>query len=128
MLSHTTLIEYAIRFLSLERIFYEGSDIITSNAFDNCESLNVTCVSPDYKSTSFCGRNVSSSDKCRKYQSMFNHCFKAVYINDDLIQKLRNNATAEVTRIPPINFTFFIFILLLIFSLLLSLFNKDCCF
>jgi len=52
------------------------------------------CVSPDYKSTTFCEKTVNSTcDTCKEFHSRFNHCYKGAFINDKMIGQKRNNAT-----------------------------------
>jgi len=77
-------------------VFYEGCHDFSklSLVFYSCTSLRIICVSPDYNSSIFCGRNVtSSSDICIQFRSMFNHCYKGSCVDGRLVAQKRRNAT-----------------------------------
>ena len=68
------------------------------DVFKNSNSNMELCVSPNYKCDSFCGVNVSSSEKCKQF-NLFNHCYIATAQNDgELIQQKRKNATLFENR------------------------------
>jgi len=79
---------------SLKSVYYEGSQTISEiTAFSNCTSLRNVCVSPDYKSKTFCDKALSTSDACKQFQSMFNQCYKAAFVDGELIELKRMNTT-----------------------------------
>jgi len=79
---------------NLSSIFFQGSRV-------DCPSMNFTsslidvCVSPDYKSTTFCGvekktlEMKSSTDKCQKYKSLFNTCDKGNFVAGEFVKERR---------------------------------------
>jgi len=80
---------------NLNAVFYEGDDILCdSDVFAHCDDLNMVCVSPDYKSSTFCNKNVNSNETCQTYKNMFNICYRGFAKNDGtIIQKKRDNVT-----------------------------------
>jgi len=81
---------------NLSSVFYLGSvsdSMQCTDAFLNCPGVENVCVPPDYDSGAFCSKNASPSDNCQPFQSMFNHCYEAVYINGNFVQQKRKNAT-----------------------------------
>jgi len=79
---------------SLEAVFYQGSRVFATDLFPNCDALKTVCVSPDYNSTQFGGKDVTSStDLCLTFQGMFNQCFKGAYIDGQFVTEKRKNAS-----------------------------------
>ena len=81
----------------LKYVFYQGTLDFPSadGVFDGC-LLNVLCVSPEYYSSTFCGKGVTfDADMCRQYRSSFTPCYKPLYINNSnsFIQQPRRNTT-----------------------------------
>jgi len=78
---------------NLETVSYLGSSdpgTASSNAFSGCVGLKMICVSESYKSTSFCGRNISCrSPSC---DVVSNQCFEI--IDEDLKCVVRKSSYA----------------------------------
>jgi len=75
-------------------VYYEGTQSILGDAFQSCSSLKNVCVPPDYDSESFCGAVVSKTSQiCIDYQNLFNHCSKAVFVDNGFAQVKRENAS-----------------------------------
>jgi len=52
------------------------------------------CVSPDYNSTTLGGKEVTStSEICKEYRSVFNHCYNGAYVDGKFVSEKRKNAT-----------------------------------
>jgi len=62
---------------SLSSVFYLGSHNISNNIFLACDKLKNICVSSDYKSDTFGGKNVTSNtETCQTFRNMLNQCYK----------------------------------------------------
>ena len=89
----TSIDSYAFSYCSsLKSVFYQGfyTDSLSSTAFNDCNVLNTVCVSPDYNSTTFCGRDVTSEDDlCQSYLSQFTVCYKGAYDGEHFTQQKR---------------------------------------
>ena len=84
---------------SLQSVFYQGSISVPSFGFRGCDTLENVCVSPDYKSLSFFGANVTSdNEKCGHFRELFDHCFKGEYFDGGFIPKERINASEWVSK------------------------------
>ena len=71
-------------------VYYQGTHDFDADLGDYVH----VCVPPDYNLTSFCGIEVAQFfDECDDFRRKFNHCFKASYVNNTLIEQKRNNAT-----------------------------------
>ena len=81
---------------SLSKVFYLGSQnlsVFGSDVFDKKRVVEM-CVPPDYNSSSFCGVSVTlDNEECQTFSSMFNHCFKVAFENNNFVWQKRNNAT-----------------------------------
>ena len=82
----------------LMSVYYLGDTQMNNDAFLDSLSLQFVCVSPDYNYVSFCQKQITSSDKCDTLHSLFNHCYEPVYINGNLKQQLRRNASDLLMR------------------------------
>jgi len=80
---------------SLNTVFYQGSKTISSDAFRFVSfRLRNVCVSPDYNSSKLGNVDVSSNSKmCSSFQSVFNHCFKGLFVNGSFITEKRVNVS-----------------------------------
>ena len=71
----------------------------SSDVFSLCDSFNLTCVSDNYESASFCGRSITcKSSSCETITEQHNQCYEVVSNGTECVVRKRIKATEWENR------------------------------